>query len=78
MQDPSQEPDKSPQNPGPDAAPYYPLASRMQRLAASLLDEFIAALVLLPVLGYYDVFSYFQTETVIPVDILINVNKDFV
>lgn len=62
------EPTREPQN------RPYPLASRLQRLAAALLDDFIALLVLLPVFGYYDVLGYIERETQIPTGIIININ----
>ena len=52
----------------------YPLATRMQRLAAAILDDFIALLLLLPVFGYYDVFRYMETEGGIPMNLIININ----
>lgn len=52
----------------------YPLATRMQRLAAALLDDFIALLTLLPMMSYYDLFSYMENSKVVPMNIIINLN----
>ena len=52
----------------------YPLASRMQRLAAAMLDDFLAALALIPLMSYYGLFSYFEQGKVIPLGIIININ----
>lgn len=52
----------------------YLLATRMQRLAAALLDDFIALLSLVPMMSYYDLFSYFEAEKAIPMNIIITIN----
>lgn len=52
----------------------YPLATRIQRLAAALLDDFIAVLGLIPVISYYDVFGYIEREQDIPMELIININ----
>lgn len=64
------------ENPGPGetTGKAYPLATRMQRLAAALLDDFIALLTLLPVMGYYDLFSYIDQGKAIPMQMIININ----
>lgn len=52
----------------------YPLATRMQRLAAALLDDFIAVLTLIPMMSYYDLFSYIEAEKIIPINMIISIN----
>ena len=53
---------------------HYPLATRLQRLAAALLDDFIAVLSLIPVMSYYDIFSYISESKAIPMNVIININ----
>ncbi|MEQ9568139.1 MAG: RDD family protein, partial [Pseudomonadales bacterium] len=52
----------------------YPLASRAHRLAAALLDDLIALLVVLPLMGYYDVFGIMERTNTIPIGIIVNMN----
>jgi len=70
-------PDKTEENSQPNGDKEntpYPLAGRMQRLAAALLDDFISLLSLVPVLSYYDLLSYLENGTAIPMNIIININ----
>ncbi len=72
-QDKNQETEAESVVPGKSGMPY-PLATRMQRLAAALLDDFIAVLTLIPVMSYYNLFSYIEAEKVIPMNIIISIN----
>ncbi len=52
----------------------YPLASRLHRLAAAILDDSLALLTLLPVFGYYDILEYAERNAQIPFGLIININ----
>lgn len=75
MEDQQPEPEHSQAEPGVQRAPQqYPLASRAHRLAAALLDDLIALLVVLPLMGYYDVFGIMERTNTIPIGIIVNMN----
>ena len=52
----------------------YPLATRMQRMYAAVLDDSIALLTLLPLFSYYDLPSKFEAGLNIPFEIIVNLN----
>ena len=75
MEEQNQEPENNPVEPGDQGASgKYPLASRAHRLAAALLDDLIALLVVLPLMGYYDVFGVIERTNNIPIGIMVNMN----
>ena len=75
MEDQNQEPENKPEEPITEAAPVqYPLASRAHRLAAALLDDLIALLVVLPLAAYYDVFGIVERTKELPLGIVVNIN----
>lgn len=75
MEDQNQQPENNQAEPDVQRAPQrYPLASRAHRLAAALLDDLIALLVVLPLMGYYDVFGIMERTNTIPIGIIVNMN----
>ena len=68
------EPDSERQNnqssiAGPGAK--YPLAGRLERLGAAMLDNLIVTLAVVPLAVYLDVSSYVEAQTELPTDIRI-------
>lgn len=75
MEDQNQEPENKPEGPTTQVPPVqYPLASRAHRLAAALLDDLIALLVVLPLASYYDVFGIVERTKELPLGIVVNIN----
>jgi uncharacterized RDD family membrane protein YckC len=74
----NQQPEPQPENNSPEPetrkTPAYPLASRAHRLAAALLDDLVALLVVLPLASYYDVFGMMERTNTIPIGIIVNIN----
>lgn len=75
MEDQNQEPENNSVEPVAQTAPVrYPLAPRGHRLAAALLDDLIALLVVLPLMGYYDVLGVMERTNAVPIGIIVNMN----
>ncbi len=75
MEDQNQEPENKLEELTTEAPPVqYPLASRAHRLAAALLDDLIALLVVLPLASYYDVFGIVERTKELPIGIVVNIN----
>lgn len=76
-QEPEQQQENNPAETGESNATapvQYPLASRAHRLAAALLDDLVALLVVLPLASYYDVFGLMERTNNIPIGIVVNIN----